>query len=255
MKYKDENCLLLDTSNRWILCAVHNSKKNDNRDGLGQNKQASRTIQNSKTCFKLLAGIIQELCQEVDIKKPDWIVCTTGPGSFTGLRLGVAFARNLAQLWEIPVFGILSLQFYCYDILCKNKDFDNIAIMLDAKQRRIFASTSTRKENNNISLKTRSSIVDEPPLVFLKKLNKEKDAKAKYNIFADDPESIARYMPEESLSQYNIKDMPNPEPSNLYELASKLGGKKKATHWRELIPFYLRKDPAQATLEKAKLSE
>ena len=40
----------------------------------------------------------------------DRIAVVTGPGSFTGVRVGVAFARGLALALEIPCLGVTSLE-------------------------------------------------------------------------------------------------------------------------------------------------
>lgn len=40
----------------------------------------------------------------------DAVAVTTGPGSFTGVRVGVAFARGLALARAIPVTGVTSLE-------------------------------------------------------------------------------------------------------------------------------------------------
>lgn len=38
------------------------------------------------------------------------IVVGTGPGPFTGLRAGIAMARTLAFTWNVPLFGLMSLE-------------------------------------------------------------------------------------------------------------------------------------------------
>ena len=39
-------------------------------------------------------------------EKPTAIGVVTGPGSFTGIRLGIAYAKGLALGWNIPLIGI-----------------------------------------------------------------------------------------------------------------------------------------------------
>ena len=48
----------------------------------------------------------------------DLIACVTGPGSFTGVRIGVACAKGLAFADLIPCVGISTLQMFPYNIPC-----------------------------------------------------------------------------------------------------------------------------------------
>ena len=55
------------------------------------------------TVDEMLAGAG---CARGDV---DAVVCGTGPGSFTGVRIGVATAKGLACGLEVPLFGVSTL--------------------------------------------------------------------------------------------------------------------------------------------------
>ena len=59
-----------------------------------------------------LAQLCEELLSEANCKLSnlDRISVVTGPGSFTGVRVGVAFARGLALTLDIPCVGVTSLE-------------------------------------------------------------------------------------------------------------------------------------------------
>lgn len=70
-----------------------------------------------------------------DIKDIDKIAVSTGPGSFTGIRIGVAVAKGLAYSLRKPIVGINEL-----DILAElsGKRDGEIISMLDARKERVF---------------------------------------------------------------------------------------------------------------------
>ena len=59
-----------------------------------------------------LPGLVAELCAEagVTLGQLTRIGVVTGPGSFTGLRIGVAYARGLALVTRAQAVGITSLE-------------------------------------------------------------------------------------------------------------------------------------------------
>lgn len=71
------------------------------------NNQASQLIPQ-------IRGFLQD--SGIDIQALDVIACTTGPGGFTSVRIGVAAARGLAFAANIPSHGVSLLEvmaFYC----------------------------------------------------------------------------------------------------------------------------------------------
>lgn len=59
-----------------------------------------------------LARLCEEILDEAGFSYKDLerIAVVTGPGSFTGVRVGVAFARGLALALDIPCVGVTSLE-------------------------------------------------------------------------------------------------------------------------------------------------
>ena len=63
--------------------------------------------------------------------QPEQVVVGMGPGPFTGLRVGIAFARTFALARQIPVIGICSLD--AIEI-----DQDSYTVAIDARRKEIY---------------------------------------------------------------------------------------------------------------------
>ena len=61
--------------------------------------------------LKNLIPMASELLSEEGIEKKEIaaVAASTGPGSFTGIRIGVSTARALAQAWDVPCINVPSL--------------------------------------------------------------------------------------------------------------------------------------------------
>ena len=86
-----------------------------------------------------LAPAIDYLRRElaVDLSHVATIAVSTGPGLFTGLRVGVTTAKVMAQALRIPVVGIPSLDLVAYPL--RHSDRLVVAV-LDARRREVFAA-------------------------------------------------------------------------------------------------------------------
>jgi tRNA threonylcarbamoyladenosine biosynthesis protein TsaB len=82
---------------------------------------------------------MKEMCEDqaIALKDLELIVCSEGPGSFTGLRIGLSAAKGVALAADIPLVSIPTLQIYAYPL----KDLSiPILSMIDAKKGRFYTS-------------------------------------------------------------------------------------------------------------------
>jgi len=78
----------------------------------------------------------------LSLKKIDAYALTIGPGSFTGLRVGLAFIKGLACLSEKPVIGVSTLE----TLAMTDEETEWICPFIDARQNEVYAAVYQRKE-------------------------------------------------------------------------------------------------------------
>lgn len=70
-------------------------------------------LTHSQTLMPLVAG----LCEQAGpLKAVEKIAVSSGPGSFTGLRIGLASAKALASALGVPAAGVSTLLALCYNL-------------------------------------------------------------------------------------------------------------------------------------------
>ena len=83
-----------------------------------------------------ISGIFLELFNEAKVKADDFERCgiVVGPGSFTGLRIGIAFAKGLFADSNVKIAPVSSLE--CIARSCAKTG--NVSVILDARQGEVF---------------------------------------------------------------------------------------------------------------------
>ncbi len=102
------------------------------------NKEYSKEINKGFTHVENLLPAIEDCFNEIkeDKNKINYIVVCTGPGSFTGIRIGIASALGISYALNIKCFGFSVFEVYKY-LLKEEKDSIVIPI-IDAKKERFY---------------------------------------------------------------------------------------------------------------------
>ena len=118
---------------------------------------------------EMLHPLINEALQEskLTIKEIEAIAVGKGPGSYTGLRIGVSAAKGLCFANDIPLISINSLE-----ILAQSLSIDSglIIPMIDARRMEVYDAIYDK--NPNTVRQTKAEIIDQDS--FLEELQNQK---------------------------------------------------------------------------------
>lgn len=97
-----------------------------------------------------LHTLIREILDEngIDLRQLDAIAVSKGPGSYTGLRVGVSAAKGLCYALDIPMLAVNSLQSFANRILlhCPT-DAELIVPLFDARRMEVYTAAYDRQLN------------------------------------------------------------------------------------------------------------
>jgi len=118
----------IETSNTILSVAlVEDDKALIEITEIAKNNHSERLMPVIEQAFKEVGRTVNEL---------DLIAVAEGPGSYTGIRIGVTVAKTLAWTCKIPLVGISSLE-----VLARNLSTDGIIVPLfDARRQTVFAA-------------------------------------------------------------------------------------------------------------------
>ena len=112
----------IDTSNKYLIISIFSDEE------VVYFKQEKGKRNASERCNIL----IKEAFESCDIMPKDLkaIVVTRGPGSFTGVRIGMSIAKVLAMTLDIDLYSLSSLEYFV--------GLNTSKIILDARSKKVF---------------------------------------------------------------------------------------------------------------------
>jgi tRNA threonylcarbamoyladenosine biosynthesis protein TsaB len=140
--------LYLDTSSSFLCAAILEDDKvlEQNKDQLGNNL-SSHTLPR-----------VEEMLKVNNVKVDDIgkIICVNGPGSFTGIRIGLTIAKTMAWSKKIPIIAISSLEAMA---LSSDGDYNYIVPAIDARRNFVY-STIYDTQNKNFIMEEKHISLD-----------------------------------------------------------------------------------------------
>lgn len=107
-----------------------------------------------------LAVFINELFEDSGIKidELDAVCVSSGPGSYTGLRIGVSSAKGICYALGIPLLAVPTLQNMAGLFFALNKDYDGLVCpMIDARRMECYTSIYDR---NGLVRETKAEVIE-----------------------------------------------------------------------------------------------
>ncbi|MFP4664096.1 MAG: tRNA (adenosine(37)-N6)-threonylcarbamoyltransferase complex dimerization subunit type 1 TsaB [Bacteroidales bacterium] len=213
-----------------------------------ENVLMEKTIREDRSHAKSLTIMIQEMMKSADMafSRLDAVAVSAGPGSYTGLRIGVSVAKAICFASDIPLIAVPTLEILLKHLFHHVNESglpvdkaDYFVPMIDARRMEVYQVVFDRNGNlvENVAAKiidetAYSHLLEEHYLVFFGNgAGKCQDIIRHQNaLFISDIEPEAKFMTEIALEKYRSKAF---EDTAYYE------------------PFYLKS--FQATVPKNKM--
>lgn len=227
--------LAVDTSSVVATCAVLDEEKVLGEYSLNQD------MMHSEKLIPMLKELMESL--NLKIQDIDLFAAAVGPGSFTGLRIGIATMKSFAHVVDKPIIGISTLEGLAF-----NLPFSNIVVpIMDARRNRVYTGLY-EWENENLCNIEEPTVMDINELIDIINKNYENI------VFNGDGTLVYR---EELIDGLKDKASFAPKGFNFCRATSigelallKYKDSKRTCDYFNLSPEYLRESQAQREYNK-----
>jgi tRNA threonylcarbamoyladenosine biosynthesis protein TsaB len=182
------------------------------------------------------------IASELELSQVAGIAVGLGPGLFTGLRVGIATTRALAQVGGLPVVGIGSLDVLAYSV---RHSRDRICAVLDAKRGEVFYAFY-RSVPGGVTRESPFTVASPA------RLAAELQAASEETLLVGNGALLYRRQIEEEASHLEFASPANAFPLAVWllELAIPRFQREETLPPHEIVPIYLRKSDAEINWDR-----
>lgn len=226
--------LALDTSGMTATAAIVDENKTIAEFSINYKKTHSQTLM---PMIENMSSII-----ELNINTVDYVAISSGPGSFTGLRIGAATAKGIAHGINKPIVPVPTLDALAYNIFGTDKV---ICPIMDARRNQVYSSFYTYNDNrlerlSDYLVESIDNIIEmtydfDCEVIFL-----GDGVDVHRNILKDKLEANCLFAPLNCNMQ---------KASSIGALAVEMIKNNMTVNYAEFAPFYLRKSQAEREYE------
>lgn len=201
-------------------------------------------VTTNKTHSKMLMPMIDEALKNVDMNLDEInkILVCKGPGSFTGLRIGITTANMFAKTLNKDVYGISSI-----DSLANNVEYSDCYIcpIIDAKRKEVYTAIYEMKNGKIIK-------IEEDKLIKVDSLLKSLKRKRKQIVFVGDAVKIyEKVIKDEIKNSIFLEDRLNKNRASSL-IRQYVNNEKSYVATDYISPYYIRKSQAEEQLDAKK---
>lgn len=214
--------LAIDTSSK--ICSVAILENDEVIDELN--------LDDGKTHSENLMPLVDEILNKnnIDIKQIEMLACCVGPGSFTGIRIGVASIKPIAEVLDIKIASVTSLETLARNV----ENEEKIVSLIDARNNQVYAGIFDKEYN-----KKEEYIADDINAV-IEKLKKYDNLVCVGDGAILHQDLLSRNLSDVKFANTNVQSAKN---------VGKIGYKKMLENALmtadEIVPIYLRKSQAE----------
>lgn len=223
MNKEYNNILAIDSATRRLIIGI--LKDNDRIVKIDEEAETSQ----SRIIMKRIKNLSES--STCPMSELDAIIIGVGPGSFTGLRIGIAASKAIAVAYNLPLVALSVFELAAYKL---KKEVEPVELIVPFKKTEFFSLKIT---NGSFELNAVKEIT-------LKELL-AKDPESNLAAFGIDLDAVS-----ENYFKNNRSDRIQYDASDLIELGKEKLYNNEFADLADLEPLYLKKSEAEINFER-----